>query len=329
MSRYGYHKDGTRRDNLTLLNEAQIKRLMNHPNVRVRYSIAHRFADSKNEQWFDWLTEMLNDPDPLNRKVIRNWLESRATPHELSNITPDQQQAIKQAVIQGTLKELNGDDWRGQEQAALLLGVLQHQTAAGRMIALLNSDRPEVRLAAIVGLRRLGDLANMPALLAHAQSLVDQDKLSDTDKKELSQINQTFGLLVYNTPEVQSLLGKFISKKSPFGIDARAAAIWALGRIHEAKPDRQLIANLNRRINDISPMNPEAEQVRAQSAIAIGRMKPQNAPGGIRKFSDPKESGLELAWACRWALQQITGEAQPPLEPAQVESRQWFLVPLK
>ena len=63
-----------------------------------------------------------------------------------------------------------GGDWRGQEQAAILLGGLDHKPAAGRLVELLTADRPEVDIAAAWALRTLREPAVLPAVVRHVEA---------------------------------------------------------------------------------------------------------------------------------------------------------------
>ena len=176
----------------------------------------------------------------------------------------------------------------------------------------------------------------MPAILAFAQQQSTAMKAGKhqanqraNTSAEIAQAFQAFGLLSFKNPQASALMKSFIPKNAPYGVDARTAAIWALGMLNAGSASRELIDPLAQRVNDMSPMAPESDKVRVAAAVAIGRIKPEKVPAPVMGFADPKLSGPELAIACRWTIQQITGEPQPPLEPAENESRQWFLTPLK
>src|SRR6185312_4461913 len=70
------------------------------------------------------------------------------------------------------------------------------------------------------------------------------------DDHVLSQLNQFVGEQKYRPAD--ALLRQFIAKRTPGGMgpESRAAAIWALGLIHEGKPVDALATELETRLND-------------------------------------------------------------------------------
>ena len=146
---------------------------------------------------------------------------------------------------------------------------------------------------------------------------------------ELSQAFQAFGVLDFKNADARALMMTFIPKNAPFGVEAREAAIWSLGMLSAGTGDSGLIEKLAGRVNDMDSMNPEADMVRIASAVAIGRIKPASVPGVISRYAAAPQYGEEAAIACRWAIEQITGQPQPPLEPTSRKMMQWFLVPLE
>ena len=110
--------------------------------------------------------------------------------------------------------------------------------------------------------------------------------------------------------------------------ESRAAAIWALGLIHEGKNDPVLAKALEARLNDIRSIPGEDNRVRRMSVIALGRMKAGSALKSLQTYCPDRKPSLDhLSNACSWAITQITGEPMPAAEPIQRGSRDWFLVP--
>jgi hypothetical protein len=112
-------------------------------------------------------------------------------------------------------------------------------------------------------------------------------------------------------------------------MEARAAAIWALGLIHEGKTDPELATALETRLNDVPPGGaPEDPRVRGMSAVTLARMKTKEALRSLRKwYVSGEPSADHVNNACGWAIEQLTGQAMPP--PRTMEKRQldWFLNP--
>lgn len=284
---------------------------------------------------------MLNDADPANRRAARDTMLRLANRHE----------SLKRATAQAATLALADEDWRAQEQAALLLGSLHDQSAQQRMIELLDAPRQEARVAAIIGLRRLtearlpadtdkpttpADDPAMRALLGTVQPMLTrliqpkkEFKQTDEDSQMVSQIFQSFGVVRYQNPLAMTLMLTLVPKNSGYRENPRAAAVWAIGRLEQDTANASLVNTLDGRLSDVSPIEPETQGVRRAAAIAIGLIKPAAAPKGIKRYSDIDEAGAEIAGACRWALQRITGQPQPPFEPFISTSRQWFLVPTR
>jgi hypothetical protein len=146
---------------------------------------------------------------------------------------------------------------------------------------------------------------------------------------QLSQLNQLLGEQKYGPAD--AVLRQFIPRRGGNSWpEARAAAIWALGMIHEGKPDAALAADLEKRLNDTRTMPPESEQVRVMSAITLGRLKAKETLPSLRKACPKFEpSPYPIINACGWAIEQLTGEVMPPPKTIQKVSHDWFLAPLE
>ena len=111
------------------------------------------------------------------------------------------------------------------------------------------------------------------------------------------------------------------------GPESRAAAIWALGLIHQKAPPADLVEELIGRVTDENVFEPEDENVRRMSAIALGRMKAPEAVSAVRKYYPRKLSLDPFMNACGWALQEIAGEPLPRSGTVDVFQTGWFLEP--
>jgi HEAT repeat protein len=242
-------------------------------------------------------------------------------------------QILKEAI--GLLKT---DRWRQLEQATILLARLDHKPAAPLLVRLLESERPEVSITAAWGLRKLNVADTLPGVVkhveAHAQPLitgrppaeaVEWQKL-EVSNHRLSQLNQLLGQQKYRAAE--PLLRRFIRKPAAPGLSAesRAAALWALGLIHEGPAPDDLVKEVVGRVKDTTSIPPEDERVRWMSAIALGQWKTKDKEvvAALRNYFNATNRSLE---ACGWALEQITGEPVPPIPTAYRSRREWFLVP--
>ena len=299
---------------------------------------------------------LLDDPDPTIRRFVRDRL-----------IELDQESSLSDAVRNEATKVLAGDDWRGKEQAALLLGKIGHKPAATRLLELIDDPRPEVRLAAVTALRWLALPETLEQLLAHAQDLTDRkDALSAAQAAEsekakaiLEKVKAAHGptrgtpsepidvrmviragadtdeelaqlFQMFGTTGYQpaeALLRQYIPKHSFSWTQSRGAAIWSLGFLLRDKDDPQLVSVLIGRMMDDSLMDPEAGIVREMSAITLGRFKARAALGSLRSLYGSERNPMDLRAAGRWGVMEITGETLPPLRLGPASDTMGFLQP--
>jgi HEAT repeat protein len=279
---------------------------------------------------------LLDDPDRALRVDVRKALARLAS-----------KQPLADAVAQAAIKQLNSDRWRALEQAAFLVAKIDHKSAGKPLTGLLDFNHPQVRMAAIVALRRLKVESTSQAMLKRAQFLAIgarayrkpiQDNgfpMDPSIEKELSQLFQTLGLMKYEPTD--PLMRQFISKGSRLPPEARSAAIWGLGYIHQAPPntpapdapDPTLVKLLIQRLTDESDTDPEYDEVRRMAGVSLGRMKAKSAMGTLKRFHRTQFLIYYTGGACRWAIMRMTGQ-QLPASPQtrEFQERGWFLEPL-
>jgi HEAT repeat protein len=267
------------------------------------------------------LGDRLNDAHPDVRAKARRALHEFAAKKEW-----------RERVITEATRVLAGARWQGLEQATILLTELDHKPAATRLVGLLAFERPEVPLAAAWGLRKLAVPETLPAVLSHVtaayQKIVATNSVPHrlTDHR-LSQLNQFLGQQKFRPAEKE--LRKFILRPGLVPIpEARAAAVWALGRLHEGQADPALVTALEGRLNASGTIPPEHPPVRRMSAVALGRMKATAALASLRKhYVSGGPSRDPINNACGWAIGQITGKAMPAPRTERKVWRDWFLSP--
>ena len=223
------------------------------------------------------------------------------------------------------------NDWRGQEQAALLLAALDHKPAAPRLVELLESSKPQVMVAAAWGLRMLAVPDTVPKLLdkARRETAGRMDgSLTDFAAHDLL-LAHLFEACVRldHTPAIE-LMKPYIPKSISMGDYSRGAAIWALGHLQHGYPDDQLAKALMERAKDFGGMPPDTELVRRMSSISVGRMKAVSQLGECRTLMDQMPDGDVVDLALRWTIHELTGEAVPQPEPPVRKDGIWFLSPL-
>jgi HEAT repeat protein len=116
--------------------------------------------------------------------------------------------------------------------------------------------------------------------------------------------------------------------QTPVRAEARAAAAWALGLLHEGTPVAEIIPSLEERLKDeATPLiGGDDRRIRRMCAVTLGRMKAKQALGTLRKFYVAGKPSLDAVNnACGWALEQLTGERMPPAGTVEVFPGGWFL----
>ncbi|RLS29370.1 MAG: HEAT repeat domain-containing protein [Planctomycetota bacterium] len=263
------------------------------------------------------LGPLLADRNPALRRFVASTLaDFGATP------------GLLPAVVEEGTAMLAGDQWRGLEQAALLLGSLDHEPAAERLLQLLDHPRDEVAVSAAWALRKLEVPATLAPLLAYATALRSQLQKQLSIEvitkfgQQAQQIHQLFGILRYR--EAEPLLREYVPK-SQIDVRARSAAYWALGLFHEDEPDCDLAPVFAERLADVATLPPEAVSVRWMAAVGLGRFKAESQLKTLREFAPRDTMFLETGIACYWSIWRITGEEMPP-EPLDAKRiGGWFL----
>ena len=278
--------------------------------VNVRRVGAQALVAKADDAAIKLLRPLLDDPNPKLRRYVSQQLI------ELAANSP-----LRDTILAAATKTLSGDDWRGLEQSLIVLATLDHEPAMPRFVELLTHRRTEVAVSAAWGLRRLAVTAALPAMLRHAQSQSKQ--MSAETEPQLSHLFQAFGAMKYAPAE--PLLRSFAPKSEQL-IEARAAAIWALGHLYQDQAPADLTKLFAKRLADTVSIPPEDDRVRKMSAISIGRMRGEAALPTLREFS---EGGTEPGLASGWAVERITGEKPPPPVPTRRGFGEWFLMSIK
>jgi len=266
------------------------------------------------------IVAVLNDADQNVRQKVSEGIK------ELS-----QQADMKAAFVDLLSEELgrDGEFWRSQEQAILLLVGLQHAAAAPQMVALLEAKEGEVFATAAWGLRRLKAVDQLPAMHRRSSQLValleetlpDESALDDVNEL-LAQLFQAFGEMKY----VEALPTlKRAAQKNGIAFTVRSSAIWAVGAINRGKSDSAFVKFCYQRILDEDIFNPEAGIVKQTCAIALGQMKSAEAVDFLQERHDKLENISVFKWACSWSLNQINGHPILDFDPIVIAPGVWFL----
>jgi HEAT repeat protein len=311
--------------------------LLANQDAEVRSLVVRAMIRQPSEEHLRLLGDRLDDLHPQVRTLARQGLRELAARPEFTD-----------SINQQGMRLLAAPGWRGQEQAAILLAQLGYKPAAGRLVELLSSGRAEVFVAAAWGLRQLAVADTLPAAHKFVQSphwgvpmpggprgapMVPANAADE----QLSQLAQFLGQERYKPADaaLRRLIprepGLLTSRALPLaGPEARSAAIWALGRIHEGTPVPELVPALEGRLNDVNnPLGDEAPHVRRMSAVALGRMKASGALDTLQSHWSGKLTLDLVNNACGWAIAQIKGEVLPPPGTVEIRARDGFLSPLE
>ncbi len=288
--------------------------------ANLRRLAAELLCEEGTAQSIALLGPMLDDRNP----AIRRFVASRFV-----RFANQEDATLRKTVVEQSTKMLASDTWRGLEQAALVLGSLDHEPAAERLVELLPYVRGEVRIAAGWALRRLKVAATYPAILAHAveveKTIAMQESGSPTTK-QLSQIFQLFGEVRYVSAE--SLMRKFVPK-SPLDQRVRGAAVWSLGYLYLDNPKSNLPKLFAARLADNASPMPELDYVRQMAGIGLGRMRAESELETLRRFAQIDGPNTKVGRGCGWSIERMTGEKMPPGTDRQDGVLGWFLESLQ
>ncbi|MBW3541394.1 MAG: HEAT repeat domain-containing protein [Planctomycetes bacterium] len=292
------------------------------PDANLRRLAAETLVALPSPEHVARLAPVLDDPHPDVRKYVRGSLIELA-----------KDAALHESVLAAADSVLEGESWRGLEQASHVLVALDHKPSAPRLAEVLDHPRPEAFVTAAWGLRKLAVEEVLPAMLQRADKtsgmlLEVNDRAFPWNEysAQVEHLFEAFGQQKH--AQAEPLMRRYIPKEVTFSPDARAAAIWALGHLHAGRPDEELAALLVGRLSDTLSMPPETEPVRRASAIALGRMHAESALAALRRFHREEGDSL-VGQACAWAITQMTGERFPPLKPIRAYQGGWFLMPLE
>lgn len=217
-----------------------------------------------------------------------------------------QSASLKPTVDEIIDEQLNGDDYRGIEQAILLSVDLGETRWCPAYLKLLEYPRHETSLLAGWALQELADTPEiMHGILEHTRLITE--RLQNGRENEFpEQLRQAFlfEALGHNRYQpAMEMLKLYIPKRHSMGDLCRASAIWAIGRIQEDSHDEELAAALAERMLDASNTDPEDPLVQYTSTLALGWIK---APGSLEQVRMPRSSSRDsLTKAAQWSIEQL------------------------
>jgi HEAT repeat protein len=287
--------------------------------VNVRRVLASALTISKQKNRIAPLASLLNDVNPSLRRDVADALVDLA-----------QNTDLREEVISQVSGMLDQDSWRGCEQAAIVLVILDHKAAGDRLVDLLRHPRGEVMVASAWGLRRFAVKKHLPAMLGRAEEVYGGFKKRqislDTPGAEdqMVQLFTAFGQMRYQASD--ELARAYVPRNFSLGEKARAAAVWSLGYLHEGDAPDDLVKMMLARLNDVIAETPEFEDVRRMCAVSFGRMNAEATLPDLRKYAT--DIPVASCMACHWAIEKMTGEKPPVFpDPKPLDYNDWFLKP--
>ena len=289
---------------------------MNHADPYVRRAGASAYLQHPTPERIASLSRLLADPHPGVRREICDNL------FRLSDRT-----TLIEAIRASINDLLSQEAWQGQEQAALLAGMLKHQPASSRLVELLESPRAEVNISSAWALRKVAVPETIPAIVDKVTRQTERRKqvTEPTLDEQVAHLCEALGVL--KASEAESLLVRYIPKDPFMGEKSRCAAVWALGLIKQDTRDTELEDKLRDRIRDFSDVDPEIDSVKEKCAITLARMKAVDQAPQLQGIAELDGIGARLGTALRWAVKDLTGEDLPPVKPPRLPPGSWFLEP--
>ena len=297
---------------------ARAEKLIGHPDANLREITQRALAGDPTASSVALLGKVLDDRVPAIRRAARKSLLRHAAVDSLRG-----------AVIERSLDALRVDSWRSKEQALIVLTELHHQAINDELPGLIDFPRPEVQVTAAWAMKHLYEADRAPKVLEIATSKTDEiNKKGAEDAISAVQAHlfESLGLLKHRP--ATDLLLKALPKGAPYTVQSRASAIWALGFLLKPEGDAATIRLIEARLADANSVPMEYTEVRAASAIALGRIADPESLKELRQWYKAEGPNSPVGRSSGWAVMQMTGEPLPEVVVAKRPVINWFVEPL-
>ena len=325
------------------------EQIVHSPDARVRWLAGQALTGQATVEAVVLLGGLLDDPIPDVRIQTADQM-----------VMLDADSRLTGTVRSSAMEMLMSDRPRGVEQAAMVLGAIDHEQAADRMVALLYSEVPEVAVASAWGLRNLAVMETNAPILERVRSEVRRTVALDDELwrtwrqvptpevdfralmvtyRQLEQLIQAMGMMEY--VPCRELLEEFLptppsrgigdppAVAATFMVSTRSAAIWALGHLPTGNATDRLVSRLIEILGP-DPSNAPAEpsQTRAASALSLGQMDIKSAIPLLRSHCGPLAAHDRVEAACGRTVHKMAGDPLPESVPQEVHQLDWFLEPI-
>lgn len=297
---------------------ARAKSNVSDRDANVRAVTIEALATSGTPEHIQLLASALKDPVPLNHRRARDVLVQFA-----------EDEALLPHVVQDATAVLQADEWRGIEQALILLTKLQQRESRQRIFELLDHDRDEVVETAAWSIKELAQPDWSEQSLAALKQQLERfsDKFTYASADTLTHLVETMGML--QMQESLDLLRTFVPKNAPFTPTIRGAAVWAIGEVLQDQPQPDVVAELESRLNDANPILPEADSVRGLAAVSLGKMQSQGSMEYLVEWREVHGLNSFVGRRSAWAIYKLTGEPVGEVPTSTSNLGGWFVQPLE
>ena len=236
--------------------------------------------------------------------------------------------SLKQPVIDAAMDMLRQNNWRGCEQACVVLAKLDHKESGKRMVELLAHKRGEVRVASAWGLTQLRVPDLLPDMLEHGMEVYRKFKSKEFNSgmpgyaDQIGHLFMAFGDQKYVPAD--KLVNLYLPKDLNLGVESRAGAYWAAGMLHEKDASPSLIKTMITQMNDTESLIPEVQPVRLMCLVSLTRIKAKEALPSFEKYAAGRDG---LALAAQLSLEKLTGKPMPEIPLLKLQYDDWILMP--
>jgi len=297
-------------DRLTVLDRAAMletsKSLIADADSGLRQKVVTFLQSMEDRASFLLFARRLADPIVSIRRQVRKELLRRSGEPEYRALVD---KIISQAIT--------APQFEAMEQAIVLIVELSDSTRDADLLKLLEHPVPDLNIRAAWALSVLAtEPATLRAMLQHVKNWADNVTSARlvsqrNDEHRMSYLLEAFGTRRFQ--EADALLRIFIPKAQGvkrLPMRTRLPGIWAIGKLHEDRPDDGLRKELEARVNDMAPIDGELQEVRYVSALALGFLGDTQAIETLSKYpGSPKNS---LHEACAWSIDRIQNGTRLP-----------------
>lgn len=313
---------------LQILNpESLVERLRagaEHQDANVRFSairVMHQFPDVPR---CEMLHALAGDLHIGVRNSARRVLRQLAEEHS------ELRDSILQAAGGSVMDE--STTWQQLEQSLLLLGELGHRQWQNECVRLLSHPRAEVYTTAawLLHLMPQHDMAvTIGEITTERYRMLSTVHEADFQSEGLdAQVIFLFQHAGFTKLSwLQPLCEEQFSMSAPCSPEARAAGLWALGRINEGNPDPGLVAKLIERIFFDAGSPPEYWVVRRMCVLSLVAMDARSTIPDLHRVRAMYGTHELLGQTARWAIPQLGGEEIPEIESLRVPFEEFAIYP--